>query len=91
MSEWVQILVVELNGRHNAYEGERNIVRRAGCVKEEESRELIKKLLDNLTKRGYVLAKWKGQLFLCEKNNENKERGYDRTFITYHPLQEEFI
>ncbi len=91
MSEFVQILLVELNGRHNAYSGERNICRMMGTnVSEEESVAFLQKLFKGLTKPGYVLVKHRGNLYLCEENKKNKERGYDRTLITYHPLANQF-
>jgi hypothetical protein len=59
-------------------------------IDEAESQGQIKKLIQGLTKPGYVLVKHRGNVYLCERNDKNKERGYDRTLVAYHPLSEMF-
>ena len=83
-----QLMIVFYNGKHNAFGGARNQYRLAECPEEESAiSKQIKRTLNEID--GYVLVKYKGQMYLCEKNDKNP-KGYDRTTIFYHPLQEKF-
>jgi hypothetical protein len=88
-----QLIIVFYNGKHNAFEGLRNQYRLVDCPEDELAiSEHIKTALNSLPKAGgYVVAKYQGKwLYLCEKNTKNKDRGYDKVLISYHPLADKF-
>ena len=85
-----QLIVVEYNGRHNAFEGQRDKHRLLDIQDQAEIAPSIKKELDGLKHGGYVLVKFAGQIFLCEKDNVDASQPYRKHKITYNPFVKEF-
>jgi hypothetical protein len=55
-------------------------------------KEFITDTLKSFTPQsnGYVLVKFKGQMWICERNNINPASDYVKHPIQYHPLSSEF-
>lgn len=56
-------------------------------VKLKESITMAVKLLAN---GGHILVKYKGKMFVAEKNNVDQEKDYVHHEVTYHPHQGQF-
>lgn len=89
-----QLLVYHYNGLHNAKEGvNRNIysLRDVRVNTPEQFRESIADAMDEVPAgRGYVLVKWSGRCFICEKDSNHPEIPYVRHEILYHPFLSAF-
>ena len=87
-----QILVYRFNGLWNAKEGvDRNLYTIRDVPTSGEFKSMIVEALDEVPPgRGYVLARWQGKTFICEKDSNNPELGYIRHLVTYHPLNHVF-
>jgi len=84
-----QLMVVEYNGRHNAYGGDRDKNSVIDIFDVKMIKRTIVKYL-KLLSNGYVLVRYQGKTFLCEKNNVNPEEPYLRHETFYHPLDKLF-
>jgi hypothetical protein len=85
-----QLIVVEYNGRHNAFEGQRDKHRLLDIADPKEIAPTIQKELAELKKGGYVLVKFAGQIFICERDNVDPTQPYRKHKITYNPFVKEF-
>ena len=86
-----QIIVVQYNGRHNAFEGQRNKHTLLNVEKKLDIAPIIASQLKGLgDKGGYVLVKFAGQLFICERDNVDPSQPYRKHKIAYNPFQSEF-
>jgi len=85
-----QLIVVEYNGRHNAFEGKRNVHRVLNIENKLDIAPMIEAQLKTLSKGGYVLVKFAGQLFICERDNVDPSQPYRKHRIAYNPFQSEF-
>lgn len=87
-----QILVYRYNGLHNAKPGvKRNY---HTLIDINDKNEFRNKIIDSLdcvqAGKGYVLVKYNGKMFICEKDLNDYEKDYVRHNINYHPLQNVF-
>jgi hypothetical protein len=86
-----QILIYRFNSLHNATgEFDRNLfqLKDVSEQKKEMFQERILESLDEIIPgTGYVLVKWCGRLFLCEKDTNNPDVPYVRNELQWHPLQ----
>ncbi len=85
-----QIIVVEYNGRYNAFEGERNKHNILTIENKLDIQPMIELQLKTLTKGGYLLIKYSGILYICEKDNVDPSRPYRKHVVKYHPYAKEF-
>ena len=85
-----QLMVVEYNGKHNAFEGNRNVHRIIDIESKNDIAPMIDAHLKSLRKGGYVLVSYAGQLFICERDNVTPSAPYRKHRVTYHPFQSEF-
>lgn len=53
-------------------------------------KDQIRSILVGLKHGGHVLAKHSGKMYVCELNNIDPEKDYDRHEVTYHPHQSIF-
>jgi hypothetical protein len=85
-----QILVYRLNGIHNAKQGiDRNLytLKNVSVETTIEFKQTIEDALDEVPAgKGYVLVKWNGKTYICEKDTNNPNVGYVRHEVKYHPL-----
>ena len=84
-----QLIVVQLNDRKNAFEGERN---RHKIINVENKLDIAPMIEAQLkaVKNGYVLIKYAGIIYICEKDNINSKLPYRKRRIDYHPFAKEF-
>jgi hypothetical protein len=85
-----QLIVVEYNGRHNAFEGVRDKHRLLDIADPKEIAPSIQKELAGLKHGGYVLVKYAGQIFICERDPIDHTRPYQKHRITYNPYSSAF-
>ena len=89
-----QILTYRYNGKHNAVEGiPRNIFQMTDVSEptKERFQDCILDALDGIIPgTGYVLVKWGGRLFQCEKDTNNPNIPYVRHELKWHPLKDQF-
>ena len=85
-----QLIAVEYNGRHNAFEGQRNKHMVVDVANQDDIAPMIKAHLSGLTKGGYVLVKFANQLFMCEQDNVDATKPYRKHTIDYNPYAQEF-
>jgi hypothetical protein len=87
-----QILVYRYNDKNNAKPGmKRNCYTLIDVNDRTQFRDMIINALDSVhAGKGYVLAKWNGNMFICEKNLNNPEENYVKHSVGYHPLQNVF-
>lgn len=79
-----QLLRVDFNGPHNAYGGERD---RFSIVNIETIDKIPEEINAQLSIGNYVLVKYLGKVYLCEKIEKG---GYSRKVIDYHPYFDKF-
>jgi hypothetical protein len=87
-----QILVYRFNGLWNS---KPNVDRNLFTVRDVDNvavfRSMIEEALDEVPPgKGYVLARWSGKTFICEKDVNKPEIGYIRHEVLYHPLLSKF-
>lgn len=80
-----QLLQVKYNGAHNAYGGSRN---HTSLVTVDNDADIQKEIDLQLNLCDYILVKYKGKMFFCERREGG---GYTRKELTYHPLSHIFI
>jgi hypothetical protein len=85
-----QIIVVEYNGRHNAFSGVRNVHRILNIESKLDIAPMIEAQLKGLSKGGYVLVSFAQSLFICELDNVDPTKPYRKHKINYHPFSSEF-
>lgn len=87
-----QLLKVYLNGYHNHSGGDRDLVELLDLTEEKEIKDRIAKALNEFTvqRPGYVLVKWNGKMYMCEKNNICHTKPYVKHEVSFHPLQNKF-
>lgn len=87
-----QILVYRFNGLWNAKENvDRNLFTVRDVPDSKVFRHMIEEALDEVPPgRGYVLARWSGKTFICEKDVTDPNVGYIRHEVLYHPLLDKF-
>lgn len=89
-----QIITYRYNGLYNSKAGiDRNLftLSEVNVHSAEQFREEIANHLDHIEGgKGYVLVKWSGRMFLCERDLNNPKTPYVRHEVTYHPLMAEF-
>lgn len=84
-----QLIVVEYNDHKNAFEGQRNKHVILNIENKLDIAQMIEAQL-KLVKNGYVLVKYAGIIYVCEKNNMDAKATYRKHAITYHPLASAF-
>jgi hypothetical protein len=87
-----QILVYRYNNLINAKE---NVDRDLFYLKDVPSSDLFKHMIEESLDefppgKGYILARWSGKTFLCEKDPNNPNIPYIRHQVNYHPLLSKF-
>jgi hypothetical protein len=87
-----QILVYRYNGIWNAKENaDRNLYTLKNVETKEQFKPMILEALDEVPPgRGYVLARWAGKTYICEKDSNDSNKNYVRHEILYHPLLSAF-
>lgn len=85
-----QMIIFRYNTRRNAYVGDRDGFEMRDVFDIKLLKQEVNKILDQLQHAGYVLVKYAGRMFLCEKNNVEPDREYIRHEINYHPLDRYF-
>jgi hypothetical protein len=85
-----QLIIVEYNGKHNAFEGERNKHTILNVESKLDIAPMIEAQLKNLKKGGYVLVKFAGVMYLCERDNVDVTKPYRKHQVSYHPFAKEF-
>ena len=85
-----QLIIYKYNNRANAFVGDRGGFEKKDIHDAKSIKQEIQTALNRLQHAGYVLVKYAGRMFLCEKNNIHPEREYIRHEITYHPLDKYF-
>lgn len=87
-----QILVYRFNGLWNAKEGiDRNLYSIRDVLTKEQFKPMIEEALDEVPPgRGYVLARWSGKTYICEKDSNDPTKDYVRHEVNYHPLLSKF-
>ena len=79
-----EMIRVSINGARNAYGGQRNAYE---VIKVEEDSQLPTEINNQLNLGSYVLVKYAGKLYMCEKNEAG---AYSRKAIEYHPHMDKF-
>jgi hypothetical protein len=80
-----QLLQISYNGPHNAYGGHRDNYSLYGV---DNDADLPKEIDLRLNLCDYILVKYKGKLFFCERKEGG---GYLRKELAYHPLSHVFF
>jgi hypothetical protein len=85
-----QLIVVEYNNRKNAFEGERNKHKVLNIENKLDIAQMIEAQLNLIKEGGYVLIKYAGMMYLCERDNTNRKKPYRKHRIEYHPFSDLF-
>lgn len=87
-----QILIYRFNGLHNAKVGvPRNHFTIRDVTDVNEFKGAVHDALDEVPPgKGYVLIKWKGLIYIAEKDVCNPQTDYIRHQVKYHPLMDRF-
>lgn len=93
MKKPIKLIKVQLNDRSNAraYLHKIRDVHEVITVQDpKDIKPAICKILAELeldARRGHVLLKWEKQLYVCERNLNNRNVDYSKTPVAYHPYQ----
>lgn len=92
MNPIAELIIVWYNDRKNAYEGDRNLFQVVQVVDKVQIKdEILIAFNKTLAKRrGCVVVKYDGKIWLCERDTVNPKKVYTRHEITYHPLMDKF-
>lgn len=90
-----QILVYYYNNLQNATVEDKRNVHRLKPVFHAETKEAFQSVIEDALDevppgKGYVLVKWSGRLFVCERDVNDLSVPYKRWETNYHPLQSVF-
>lgn len=85
-----QLIIVEYNGKHNAFSEMRNVHRLVNVENKLDIAPMIEAQLKAMDKPGYILVKYAGKMFICERNNVDHTKPYQKHAVIYNPFQSEF-
>ncbi len=85
-----QLIVVHYNNHKNAFEGERNKHTKFNIENKLDIAQMIEAQLALVKEGGYVLVKYSGVMYICERNNLDSKKPYCKHRTPYHPLEQEF-
>lgn len=88
-----QALIYRYNNIYNSTQGQRNkfALVDINANTKEEFRNAIQHYLEGIKPgTGYLIVKWNGKHFICEKDLNNPEVDYVRIELKYHPLLNKF-
>ncbi len=85
-----QLIVVHYNNRKNAFEGARDKHTILNIENKLDIAPMIQAQLKLVKDGGYVLIKYAGIVYICERDNVDATKPYRKHAITYHPLMSKF-